>query len=121
MVKKIIKTNPNLIALAHDLRQKSYDEDVAIWKAVAAKLEKSSRSQAEVNVASINRYTSADETVVVPGKVLSNGSLDHKVEVAALKFSEAAKAEIEKAGGECISIADLVEKNPKGSNVKIMQ
>ena len=121
MARNVIKTNPNLIALAHDLRQKSYDEDVAIWKTIATKLEKSNRSQAEVNVSRINRYSAENDTVVIPGKVLSNGSLDHKVEVAALKFSEAAKAEIEKAGGECISIADLVEKNPKGSNVKIMQ
>lgn len=121
MARNVIKTNPNLIALAHNLRKKSYDEDVAIWKKVAAKLEKSTRNQPEVNVANINRYTSENETVVIPGKVLSNGNLDHKVVVAALKFSETAKAEIEKAGGNCISIADLVEKNPKGSNVKIMQ
>ena len=32
MARNVIKTNPNLIALAHNLRKKSYDEDVAIWK-----------------------------------------------------------------------------------------
>ena len=37
-----------------------------------------------------------NETVVIPGKVLSNGNLDPKVVVAALKFSETAKAELKK-------------------------
>ena len=60
------------------------------------------------------------ESVVVPGKVLSDGKLDHKVTVAALGFSKNAEAKIVNAGSEAISIAELAERNPKGSNVKIM-
>ena len=121
MARKVIKTNPNLMELAHDLRLKSYEEKVGIWKTVASKLEKPTRSHAEVSIAKINRFTEANEEVVVPGKVLANGVIDHKVTVAAFNFSKAAKEEIEKSGGECISIRDLVESNPKGSNVKILQ
>lgn len=121
MARKIMKTNPNLVSLAHDLRLKSYEEDVGIWKTVASKLERPTRSQAEVSLAKINRFADEDETVVIPGKVLANGIIDHKVKVAAFKFSNTARAEIEKVGGECISIRDLIEINPKGSNVKILQ
>ena len=42
------------------------------------------------------------------------------IEVAAWKFSKTAREKIEKAGGKCYSIRELVEKNPKGSNVRII-
>jgi len=120
MAREIKKTNPNLIALIKNLRKQSYDEEVAIWKEVAIKLEKSCRSQAEVNLDHINKNTEDGETVVVSGKVLSDGNLDHKVTIAALGFTKNAEAKINKAGSEAISIAELAENNPKGSNVKIM-
>ena len=58
--------------------------------------------------------------MVIPGKVLSDGKLDHKVTIAALGFTKSAEAKIEKFGCEALSIAELAEANPKGSNVKIM-
>ena len=61
------------------------------------------------------------ETVLVPGKVLSNGDLTEKVNVAAFKFSQKAQEKIESAGGECVSIDDIMESNPKGSNIRIME
>ena len=55
------------------------------------------------------------------GKVLSNGDLENKVDVVALKFSAKAQEKIESAGGECISIDEIMESNPKGSNIRIME
>ena len=118
MVKKIIKTNPNLIELINKLNKQSKSEDAAIWKDVADRLSRSNRRTAEVNLSSINRYAVADETILVPGKVLSNGELDKKVNVVALKFSAKAQEKIESAGGECISIDEIIETNPKGSNIR---
>ena len=121
MVKKVIKTNPNLIQLIRTLKRQSNQENVAIWKTVASKLERSKRSTAEVNISSINRYANDNEVVLVPGKVLSNGNLDKKVTVAALNFSSKAQEKIENAGGECLTISEILEQNPKGSNIRIMQ
>ncbi|WP_461462955.1 50S ribosomal protein L18e [Methanobrevibacter sp.] len=121
MVKKVYKTNPNLIKLIRTLRKKSNEENVAIWKVVASKLERSNRRTAEVNISSINRYAHEDEVVLVPGKVLSNGNLDKKVTVAALKFSETAVEKINSAGGKCLTISEILEENPKGSNIRIME
>lgn len=121
MVKKMTKTNPNLIGLINKLMKKSSSEDVAIWKDVAKRLKKANRQTAEVNLSDISRNANADETVLVPGKVLANGILNEKINVVALKFSANAKEKIEKAGGKCISIDDIMEINPKGSNIKIMQ
>ena len=95
MVKKIIKTNPNLIELINKLNKKSKSEDAAIWKDVAQRLERSNRRTAEVNLSDIARHAEAGETILVPGKVLSNGDLTEKVDVVALKFSAKAQEKIE--------------------------
>ena len=107
--------------LINKLNKKSKTENAAIWKDVANRLGRSNRRTAEVNLSDIARYANADETVLVPGKVLSNGDLTEKVNVAAFKFSQKAQEKIESAGGECVSIDDIMESNPKGSNIRIME
>ena len=121
MVKKVVKTNPNLVELINKLYEQSRKEDAAIWKDVAQRLERSNRRTAEVNLSDIARYAEAGETILVPGKVLSNGNLEEKVDVVAFKFSAQAQEKIESAGGECISIDEIIESNPKGSNIRIME
>jgi len=74
-----------------------------------------------VNLSSLNRYTRAKETVVVPGMVLGTGNLDHPLSVAAFSFSTQARLKISRARGKCFSIFELLEANPNGSNVKIMK
>lgn len=117
----VTKTNPKITKLIKNLKEKSYQEEAAIWKEIACKLEKPTRRQAEVNLSKINRHTQPDDVVLVPGKVLSSGVLDHKVQVAALDFSLKAAEKIDKVGGEILDIDALVEKNPKGTGVKIIQ
>jgi large subunit ribosomal protein L18e len=121
MANRVIKTNPNLTEIIKNLKDKSYNEEVAIWKDVASRLERSTRRQAEVNLSDINRVSEEEQTVLVPGKVLANGNIDHKVSIVALNFSKTAQEKIEEAGGECISISEIIEKNPKGSNIKIVE
>ena len=121
MAREIKKTNPNLIELINKLNKQSKSEDAAIWKDVAQRLERSNRRTAEVNLSDIARHAKADETILVPGKVLSNGNLEEKVNVVALKFSAKAQEKIESAGGECISIDEIIETNPKGSNIRIIE
>jgi large subunit ribosomal protein L18e len=115
------KTNPKITQLIENLKKKSYQEEAAIWKKLALKLEKSTRRQAEVNLSQINRHTKSDELVLVPGKVLGSGVLDHKVQIAALNFSKTAEEKIGKAGGECLEINQLMEKNPTGTGVRIIE
>jgi len=49
------------------------------------------------------------------------GKLEHKATVAAWKFSETAKRKILDAGGEVLTIEELIERNPKGIGVVIME
>ncbi len=117
---KTKSTNPQLIQLIHFLRQKSKENDAKIWKDIAKRLAKPRRRRVSVNVSRLNRYTNKNETVVVPGKVLGAGSINHPINVAAFSFSTKAKEKIKAAKGKLLSIHQLAKKNPKGSKVKII-
>ena len=112
--------NPELIKTEQFLKAKTREFDAPIWRTLAEKLEKSKHSRCTVNLSRINRYTKDGQTVAVPGKVLGAGTLDHKVSVAAFSFSEEAKRKVEAAGGECLTLTALVEKNSKGKDLKII-
>src|SRR5512145_2024497 len=97
-------TNPEIIQLIQFLRKQSKAKDAAIWIAVAEKLSKPSRQRISVNLSKINRYTDKAETIVVPGKVLASGELDHAVTIAAFDASAKAKEKIAAAKAKYLSI-----------------
>jgi large subunit ribosomal protein L18e len=113
-------TNPDRIALSILLKKKSNETGNRIWATLAKKIEKSKHARVSVNLSRINRYTSENEKVIVPGKVLGTGALEHKICIAAFSFSKEARRKIEEGGGECLTIPLLVEKAPKGSGIKII-
>lgn len=119
-MKKLKATNPELISLIRDLKKNSRENKAEIWSSLANRLANSKRSRIAVNVSRLNRYTKDNETVVVPGKVLGAGKADHSMNVAAFAFSDVAQSKIQKAKGKCLSIRDLMKKNPSGKNVKLM-
>jgi large subunit ribosomal protein L18e len=119
-VKKVKATNPELIKLIRFLRKQSRENKANIWREIAERLAKPRRKRIAVNLSRLNRHTQKNEMVVVPGKVLGAGEINHPVIVAAFSFSEKAKEKIKAAKGKCLSFFDLVKKNPKGSNIKII-
>jgi large subunit ribosomal protein L18e len=114
-------TNPQLIELISLLRKTSREQQAPIWLDVADYLSKTRSQRVAVNLSSINRYTEKADVVVVPGKVLASGVLDHAVTVAAFEASAPAKAKIAAAKSKYITIQELIGKNPQGSNVKIIR
>jgi large subunit ribosomal protein L18e len=120
MAKRTGPTNVQLIGLIQTLRKLSSEQKVGIWKRIAYDLEMPSRNRRVVNVYSLSKCTKDNENVVVPGKVLGTGMIDHKVNVAAFEFSEGARKKIIGAKGTCIYISDMMQKNPKGQNLRIM-
>ena len=119
-MKKLKATNPELISLIRDLKKKSQESQTELWRNLAERLTTSKRSRVAVNVSRLNRYTKEGETVAVPGKVLGAGKADHPLTVAAFAFSGVAKSKIQNTKGKCLSIRDLMKKNPTGKNVKLM-
>lgn len=114
------KTNLVLRELVETLLKQSRKYNAKIWYIVAEELTKPSRKRRAVNISKINRYTNPGEYVVVPGKVLGAGELDHPVVVAAYSFSKTALDKIQRTGGRAISIFELLKEKPNGSSVKII-
>lgn len=92
---------------------------INIWKTISKKLSGPRRNRVKANLYRINKKTSKDEVIVIPGKVLGMGELDHTLTVACLEYSKSAKKKIESSGSKLITIEELLEKNPKGSGVKV--
>ncbi len=114
-------TNPVLRRLVRELRARGKKQRVRFWRDLAERLEQPRRARAEVNLSQLNRYSSEGSTIVVPGKVLAAGKLNHMISVAAFKFSGAAKRKIMAAGGKTLTIQQLLEQNPSGKDVKLME
>jgi|TARA_Y100000294_G_scaffold174836_1_gene193664 large subunit ribosomal protein L18e len=113
-------TNPLLEKLIGELKKRSNEQSINLWKRVASDLEKPTRQRRVVNLSKINRYTKEDETIVVPGKVLGSGALNHKLTISAYQFSDQAKDKLEKAGAEIVSLLDISKEKPNGKKIKII-
>ena len=113
LVKLIRKTNPRIVSLILTLKERANANAAPIWKDIARRLEMPSRNYAAVNISKINRHTAKDDVLLIPGKVLGAGLLDHPVTVAALNFSESAAKKITEAGGKCLSLEEIWKQNRK--------
>jgi len=120
-MKNSAKTNPSIIRLIDELKAASRENGAPLWRDIAKRLEKPRRNYAAINLSKINRHTQSNDTVLVAGKVLAAGDLDHSVTVAALNFSSEASSKIKAAGGECLAIGTLMQEHPKGSGIKILR
>ena len=120
-MRKTKSTNPELINLIRFLKKQSREKEAKIWSTVAGHLAKPRRNRATVNLSRINRHTQKSDTVVIPGKVLGAGTLNHSITVAAFEASGKAKGKIAVAKAKYLSIQELVEKNPSGAKVKIIR
>ena len=118
-MKRTGPSNIVLSSLIQELRKKANEHKANIWKRIADDLEKPTRKRRIVNVYKINKFTKDNETVIVPGKVLAVGELDHNVTVAAFTFSGSASEKINKVG-KAIPINELLKEDPKGKKIRIL-
>ncbi len=113
------KTNSHLTKLAGDLYRSSSENKVGIWKRIADDLMMPSRNQRIVNVFKLSLNSKDGDVIIVPGKVLGSGDISHKVTVAAFSFSKSAVDKIKNAKGNVMTIHELIQKNPKGKDVRV--
>lgn len=119
-MRQTYSTNEELHVLLGELRKAASGDKALIWKRIAADLSKPSRQRRVVNLSRISRYTKENDVVVVPGKVLSAGDLNHKVQVAAFTFSHSAREKIEQAKGKAVTIRELLQSKPDGKGIKLI-
>lgn len=115
------KTNPRTEDLIQKMYKLSEENGVNLWKDLAGALEKSGNNWVEINLDHLNKVTEKGDKVVVPGKVLGKGLIDHEVDVYSFNSSKVAKKRIVKEGGSCLPIEELMDRNPQASGVKIIK
>lgn len=108
------KENPDLVRTIILLKKQTSK----LWLDVANILSNPSRRKKGVNIVKINKLTKANDIVIVPGKILSDGALDHALTIACFKISEAAKNKLEKA--KILSIEQLLNQNKDGNGIKVI-
>ncbi|MEL9990940.1 MAG: 50S ribosomal protein L18e [Thermoproteus sp.] len=113
-------TNIQLRMLIRFLKKAAKSNDAPIWAYVAELLGKPRRQRVAVNLAKLNKLVNDGDVVVIPGKLLGYGDLQKKVTIAAVGASRRAVEVVLKSGGQLVSIPELVKKNPRGSNVKVI-
>ena len=113
-------TNPTLQNIIAELKKRANEQKVSLWKRVALDLEKATRQRRLVNLSKLNRVTEENETVIVPGKVLGSGKMEHKITIAAYQFSGSSKEKLKQAGSKIVSLLDISKENPKGKKIRII-
>lgn len=110
-----MKTNPVLVETIVAARKN------AKWNEVAKMLASPRMQHASLNLREIDAKTTAGDTVVVPGKVLSVGNVTKKVRICALSVSEKAAEKLKDTKSEMVSILEEIHKNPKAEGIKILR
>lgn len=102
-------TNIELRLLVSELRK----QEQPIFKRLAVELGRPERQRRSVNLSRINTNTRDGEVAVVPGKVLGDGNITKKIKVAGWQFSKTAIEKIKAAGGDTLSVKELIKSKPK--------
>lgn len=90
------------------------------WLSLAVLLSAPRRRHIALNLDKINEEAKDGETIVVPGKVLSQGEINKKIKIVALNFSEKAKEKLLKSKIQAIILLEEIKKNPEAKGIKIL-
>ena len=119
-MKRTGTTNPHLKDLILRLKRTASEKNVPLWRRVALDLSRSTRIRRQVNLSRINRFTKKGDLVIVPGKILGSGKLEHSLTIAAWRISEQAKEKVQLAQGTYLTIDELLASNPTAKKIKII-
>ena len=103
-------TNQVLFDTIRDLKKKSNETGLAVYKAVAAKLASPASQRARVNLSRLEKYANAGETIIVGGKVLGDGTLTKKITIVGFGISESALVKLKASGSKFVSIQEYLSK-----------
>lgn len=119
-MKRTGTTNQVKSNLISELRKLASQKNIPLWKRVAYDLELPTRKNRIVNLSRINRVTKENDVIVVPGKVLGDGSLDHKLTIAAYSFSKNALDRINETKAKAVLLKDFIKDDVKGKKVRLI-
>jgi large subunit ribosomal protein L18e len=80
-----------------------------LWKRLRTLVAVPARRRASVNLYKLDRHSKAGDNVVVPGKVLSTGTLGHSLNIAAIEFSAGALKALKESGCKVMGINEMLK------------
>ncbi len=66
-----------------------------------------------VNLDKINKYSKEKDIILVPGKVLGKGNLNHKIELIAFRIGESAEKKVKESGSTFKNLIKFVKEGGK--------
>jgi large subunit ribosomal protein L18e len=112
--------NPVVKETIWTLRRAFKSSKAPIWRYLEQEISRARSIRREVNISRLASVTKNGEIVVVPGKVLGLGEMDHKLTVYAFSFSERARKNIIDVGGTVIGLDGLIGSYPDGKGVRVI-
>ena len=91
------------------------------WIGIASILSGPRRKRMNLNLSEINKNSKQGDTILVPGKVLSQGEIDKKIKIIALSFSARAREKLLSSKCEILSILEEIKSNKEMKNIKILK
>jgi large subunit ribosomal protein L18e len=91
-----------------------------IYRDVSKRLMAPARNRVEKNLGDLNRITNDGDVIVVPGKILGDGTLSKSITIACYAISKSAVKKLEASNTKRMTIDELVEKYPEGKGVRII-
>jgi large subunit ribosomal protein L18e len=115
-----MKENEMRLKLGAQLEMHAKKSKQDIWRGVSEAVLASRKNRPTVNIRQISKNSKEGSKVLIPGKVLGLGSIDHKVTVGAYSFSKDARTKITASGGSCLSIREFMESNASVKDVLLI-
>lgn len=109
------KRNPEIVETIRAAKKKEK------WLKIAGILSGPRRKMPNLNLTEIDKDSKEGDTVVVPGKVLSQGEINKKIKVVALGFSEKAREKLMKSKSDPTTISEEIKKNPDAKGVRVLR
>ena len=91
-----------------------------IWRRTSEIIGKPARNRVEINLFRLNKITKDNDIVLIPGKILGSGNMDHSITCASLNISTLAEEKLKNAKCSVLSIHELMEKYPTGSGIRLL-
>ena len=109
------KRNPEMVETIRAAKKKEK------WIKIAGILSGPRRKMPSLNLTEIDKGSKEGDTIVVPGKVLSQGEINKKIKVVALGFSEKAREKLMKSKSDPTTISEEIKKNPDAKGVRVLR
>lgn len=116
----IRKENPELARVIIELNKAARTHKAPVWRAAAERLGRPRHQVFPLNVGHLERLAESQETIVVPGKLLAEGTLTKSLTVGAVSYSSEARSKVRAAGGNALSISELLKSHPDGKGVRLL-